>query len=375
MRRNLVLCFIVLGGLDIGCALPVDATRNLSYECSLSADQHAERRRFLQVAEQAWMMSGYASSGHPYSEDFISGFKDGFVDYLEAGGTGQPPTLPPRRYWKSRYETPDGYRAIEDWFAGFRGGAAAAHASGYRRLVVVPSAMTAHGPAAPPMPPPHGAGTTEPPLLQAPDGRPVPLAKPLPSAGEPPLLPTPETVPVPPLPAPEKAPSPEKGTGPSAQAAPAPLPAALQAAGGTDFKVETSDVTPGVGSSPETSIEVEMPDGSPTAGPIPETPFEVTIPDLPPDGGEPLPETNAASPEPTPVSRAPASWPAGTALGGMTRSPWPEVIQDLAEIDLVIDRTSLAAGRDRQALELCNGRVPSPQARQNGVVKAFAAPR
>jgi hypothetical protein len=65
----------------------------------------------------------------------------GFVDYLDANGTGEPPAAPPKRYDRSRYETPAGQRAIEDWFAGFRHGARAAQASGYRPAVVLPLAL------------------------------------------------------------------------------------------------------------------------------------------------------------------------------------------------------------------------------------------
>ncbi len=64
------------------------------------------------------------------------------MDYLYAGGSGEPPLLPPKKYQSFRYENPQGAQAIRDWFAGFRRGAAAAAASGYRNYVVVPSTTT-----------------------------------------------------------------------------------------------------------------------------------------------------------------------------------------------------------------------------------------
>src|SRR5262249_39466700 len=88
---------------------------------------------------------------HPYSPDFQQGFLCGFADYLYAGGTGNPPPLPPRGYWKSEYETPEGRQAVQDWFEGFRTGAARARASGYRELVTVPISAL---PPPPPLPPP-----------------------------------------------------------------------------------------------------------------------------------------------------------------------------------------------------------------------------
>src|SRR5262249_8215357 len=110
-----------------------------------------------------------------FSCDYREGFVDGFADYLYYGGcnggpagsgcaTGQCgatnagnanptvnagapgesveypvcPPVPPGRYRRKRYMTPEGCAAVEDWFAGFRHGAATAMASGLRNLVVIP---------------------------------------------------------------------------------------------------------------------------------------------------------------------------------------------------------------------------------------------
>lgn len=74
----------------------------------------------------------------PFSVDYQLGFVDGFVDFLEAGGTGNPTPLPPRRYWKAKYQNPVGYQCTQDWFRGFQHGANAARASNYRSFVTVP---------------------------------------------------------------------------------------------------------------------------------------------------------------------------------------------------------------------------------------------
>src|SRR5204862_7194415 len=58
-----------------------------------------------------------------FSADYERGYKDGFTDYLDFGGCGAPPPVPPRRYWKNAYQTPQRHQAIQDWFAGFRHGA------------------------------------------------------------------------------------------------------------------------------------------------------------------------------------------------------------------------------------------------------------
>jgi hypothetical protein len=75
----------------------------------------------------------------PFTIDQERGFEEGFVDYLIAGGTGHPPPLPPRRYWKAKFQTPDGQLAVQQWFRGYEHGAAVAEASGLRSLVTLPA--------------------------------------------------------------------------------------------------------------------------------------------------------------------------------------------------------------------------------------------
>jgi hypothetical protein len=102
----------------------------------ISTDYH-ECRRNRELADEAW---GSFFSKHPtleYSKDFECGFKEGFSDYLYSGGTGAPPPVPPRCYWNYKYETPEGHKAAQNWFAGFRAGAESARESGYRKLVLV----------------------------------------------------------------------------------------------------------------------------------------------------------------------------------------------------------------------------------------------
>jgi hypothetical protein len=75
------------------------------------------------------------------SIEYKRGFEDGFSDYLYAGGTGEPPPVPPRRLWNLDYRTPAGQNAVQNWFAGFRRGAGAARDAGYRRIVTVPASV------------------------------------------------------------------------------------------------------------------------------------------------------------------------------------------------------------------------------------------
>ena len=144
-------------------------------------------------AKEAWQEAQAACPDQAFSKDYAEGFLAGFRDYLDAGGNGQPPGAPPFRYWLARYETPEGHQAVEDWYAGFRHGAAAARASGYRELNVIPlscppvdavvdAERAAHGPGPAGMtfgPP----GGLPPPLEVVPDQLPPPRPLPPPFPG------------------------------------------------------------------------------------------------------------------------------------------------------------------------------------------------
>lgn len=131
-----------------GCRLYDNFIRTTVVEplrfCS-HCDEKWSRMRFRRMARNVLCESQAIARAElddyyvePYSVDEQCGFEDGFVDYLEAGGTGHAPPLPPRRYWKAKYQTPGGRRAVEDWFRGYEQGAIAAQASGYRSFVTVP---------------------------------------------------------------------------------------------------------------------------------------------------------------------------------------------------------------------------------------------
>jgi hypothetical protein len=198
-------------------------------EPALICDEYKLQKRHDRLARQAWdaMASQY---GECFSEDYRRGFIDGFTDYLTFGGcisncSEEPavPSVPPERYRHFKYMNPAGYRAIEEWFMGFRHGASTAVASGLRQLVVVPvlnpprfgpepppesrppGAEPAAGPQAPS--PPVGEMLPSPRLV--PPGPVAPAAPPAevkppgdPRAGTPPMPP------MPPMPAPPGEPRP-----------------------------------------------------------------------------------------------------------------------------------------------------------------------
>jgi len=125
-----------------GCSnLWVSTARNLHFEAAECTNDTLERVRNCLVANGELKDVERAEPGHPYSDDYTRGFKAGYMDYLEDGGSGAPPPFPPSRYWAVRYQTPEGHGAIADWYAGFRDGAARARQTGERELVKIPSPL------------------------------------------------------------------------------------------------------------------------------------------------------------------------------------------------------------------------------------------
>ncbi len=143
MRFTLVLALVGSSFLCAGCALIEDTGRNFALVTGRCIEEARERHRDRRWAEEAWAQ---VSQENPRSTDYAKGFKEGFTDYLYAGGNGDPPIMAPPCYRRLRYQTQEGYLAVQQWFAGYRHGAAEAQARGLREFVVGPSAL--HRPSA-----------------------------------------------------------------------------------------------------------------------------------------------------------------------------------------------------------------------------------
>jgi hypothetical protein len=143
MRMQSILCLSALGALASGCSVDVYhyGAKNLVYAPCSRLNGAKECVRSDTLAEESWRSFQQNSPGTHFSKDFGSGYVFGFADYVEKGGSGNPPVVPPLRYRKVRYETPEGHQQIADWFAGCRAGVAAAMASGYRQNVILPMAV------------------------------------------------------------------------------------------------------------------------------------------------------------------------------------------------------------------------------------------
>jgi hypothetical protein len=137
-----------------GCRMAVQITRNIVFETCLFTDEVKGKVYYRMLAHSAWKSYQGEHPDCASSADFAKGFKRGYADYLEYGGDCcLPRPLPPLRYLKVRYESPEGRAATVAWLDGFRAGATAAKASGYRELIIVPVGKSNHPPGgASPMP-------------------------------------------------------------------------------------------------------------------------------------------------------------------------------------------------------------------------------
>jgi hypothetical protein len=141
IRFHVSLCLACLCSLSLGCGnLAELIVHNVHNETHQDLDSCClEPVRDCLAARATWHDVEKADPSHVYSADYAQGFQDGYRDFIEEGGSGQPPPVPPPCYLDLRYQTPLGHAAVEDWYAGFRHGVAVARESGNRRWVIVPA--------------------------------------------------------------------------------------------------------------------------------------------------------------------------------------------------------------------------------------------
>jgi hypothetical protein len=141
MRVPFTVWLVGLSCLCSGCSLFSDSAGLLTYKMRQAVDDCFEQLRNQRWAALAWDQVCQGNPCRQYTDDYARGFKYGFADYLYQGGTGEPPLVAPGPYRGLRYQTATGYLAIQDWFAGYRHGAAAARQSGLRCWVTGPTSL------------------------------------------------------------------------------------------------------------------------------------------------------------------------------------------------------------------------------------------
>jgi hypothetical protein len=183
-----LLLMAVLLVPSVGCSSPglINILRVNVWEpqayCA-SSDRADTFHHNRELARRAWAQLAASDPSVCSSPEYRDGFIDGYADYLNLGGTGAAPPIPPRRYWNVDYKCPGGVEAIQAWYAGFEQGAAAAKESGIREVEVVPSSVL--------LPPP------EPPMAMGPEVPAEPFVLPEPPMAAPgvELVPTPAPLP------------------------------------------------------------------------------------------------------------------------------------------------------------------------------------
>jgi hypothetical protein len=126
-----------------GCTVYQSARRTLIQEpseFSWRVDRGRSLKVYRQWADDAWAAERGACPDVAEVDDYALGFRDGFVDFVYAGGPGEPPPVPPRKFWNVGWRTPAGASAAQQWFAGYRHGSQVARDEGYRMGGVVNSA-------------------------------------------------------------------------------------------------------------------------------------------------------------------------------------------------------------------------------------------
>jgi hypothetical protein len=140
MRLKRFLFLVVVSTLGPGCNLIKYEACNMYTTPVSTANECCNLKQNRRAAEEAWNEEQCKAGPEAnYSTDYAHGFKAGYADFLDYGGTGLPPAMPPFRYRLTCYQTPEGHKAIEDYDAGFAHGSSAARASGLRILKVLPS--------------------------------------------------------------------------------------------------------------------------------------------------------------------------------------------------------------------------------------------
>jgi hypothetical protein len=140
MRTRGILLVLAVWVAAAGCSnsdFLAISFQNLTLLPIQAGDEVRMKCRNRQRAEEAWQLISMGAKKE-YSPDYAAGFKAGYADYLNIGGNGDPPAVPPFCYRTVHYQTPEGIEAINQWYEGWKHGALMAKASGLRELEIVP---------------------------------------------------------------------------------------------------------------------------------------------------------------------------------------------------------------------------------------------
>ena len=80
-------------------------------------------------AARAWHQHAQDCAAEAYPKDFSSGWKEGYLA-VTSGSSGEIPPVPPEKYWKERFRTPEGRGQIDAWYSGYQYGVMMAEQEG-----------------------------------------------------------------------------------------------------------------------------------------------------------------------------------------------------------------------------------------------------
>ncbi len=122
-----------------GCSILENTTRNAINEPHLVTSLLSLEYDLRKQAKEAWQQVRAEYPRRAFTAEFRDGFLDGYVDYLDRGGNGSLPAVPPAKYIRQKkYFTEEGHCLLKDYFLGFKYGQEIAIATGKRQFLTVP---------------------------------------------------------------------------------------------------------------------------------------------------------------------------------------------------------------------------------------------
>ncbi|MCE9562783.1 MAG: hypothetical protein K8U57_12120 [Planctomycetes bacterium] len=192
MRWKTVALAGALTPTALGCSVVKYASQTIVNEPSVVHNQVGIEHKLRSQARSLWREVRTQYPRRAFTAEFRDGFLDGYVDYLDRGGNGSIPAVPPPKYTRhKKYFTENGQCLVKDYFLGFKYGQDIAIATGKRQFLTVPVLlpMENKNPPAFMIQPP--AGTLSAPTPAMPIPLPTPTPPPAPSPV--PTPPTPQT--------------------------------------------------------------------------------------------------------------------------------------------------------------------------------------
>jgi hypothetical protein len=139
MRWKRILWTACLAPLAGGCLTAYHPHADHAAQHAVNRSEREISREIQQQARSAWQIVRCEFPRKMFSAEFHDGFIAGYSDYLDRGGDGQPPAVPPLRYTQNKkYYTPEGHALMRDFLLGFQYGTEIAVAAGQRQFLTVP---------------------------------------------------------------------------------------------------------------------------------------------------------------------------------------------------------------------------------------------